>query len=172
MIVKGTIIGCMATPTKSTSILSPALLRTSGALLSAQTALSRVIACDAVDLTEQDPTTIDLLVRLDQAPDNRLRAVELSRKLLMSPSHISRMIDRAEAARLVERSADPNDRRATQIALTEHGRQVVAEFAPHLEAVIDRVINQTLTPSEAQTLVELLGRIEQAAGGSNDPGSP
>ena len=161
----------MAAPPKSSSILSPATLRASGALLSAQIALSRVIGCDAVDRTGQDPTIIDLLVRLDQAPNNRLRAVELSRQLLLSPSHISRMIDRAEHAGLIERNADPSDRRATQILLTSQGRDILTEFAPHLEAVIERVIDHTLTPPETETLVELLGRIEQAAGASPPTGS-
>jgi DNA-binding MarR family transcriptional regulator len=156
----------MTTDPSQSSIFSPATLRTSGALLSAQTALSRLIGRDAVTATNQDATIIDLLIRLDQAPDQRLRAVELSRQLLMSPSHISRMIDRAEEALLVERAADPDDRRATRVALTDQGRQVLTDFSPHLEAIIDRVIHQTLTPSEAETLVELLARIERAAGNS------
>jgi DNA-binding MarR family transcriptional regulator len=152
----------MTQPTKRPSILAPTTLRTSGALLSAQTALAHAIVDEAVAPTGQDRTTIDLLVRLDQAPDNRLRAIELSRQLLMSPSHISRMIDRAEAASLVERSADPDDRRASQIVLTDHGREVLASFAPRFEALIERVIHKALTPSEADTLVELLRRIERA----------
>ncbi|MEA2000593.1 MAG: MarR family transcriptional regulator [Actinomycetota bacterium] len=117
--------------------------------------MSRLIVGDAVTATDHDATTIDLLIRPDQAPDHRPRAVELSRQLLMSPSHISRMIDRAEEALLVERKPDPGDRRATQITLTA--------FSPHLDAIIERVIHQTLTPSGAETLVELLARVEQAA---------
>ena len=89
---------------------------------SAQTALARLIETEAVEPTGHDPTTLDLLVRLDQAPGNRLRAIELSRQLLMSPSHISRTIDRAEAAGLVERGADPDDRRASQVVLTTRAR--------------------------------------------------
>jgi DNA-binding MarR family transcriptional regulator len=162
----------MASSTSHSSILSPTTLRTSGALLSAQTSLTRAIACDAVDPTGHDTTTIDLLVRLDQTRDNRLRAIELSRQLLLSPSHISRMIDRTEAAGLVEREADPQDRRATQIVLTDQGRQILAEFAPHLEAVIDRTIHRTLSPTEADTLVDLLGRIEQAANTSTATEGP
>ena len=158
----------MALAPKRSSILSPATLRTSGALLSAQIALSRIIMCDAVELVGEDPTVIDLLVRLDQAPDNRLRAVELSRQLLMSPSHISRMIDRAEASELVERSTDPDDRRAAQVALTDGGRQILSDFAPHLKGVIQRVIHETLTPAESDKLVELLHRIERAAVGDPD----
>ena len=149
----------------ATSIISPAVLRTSGALLAAQTALARLIACDAVEPIGHDATAMDLLIRLDQTPDNRMRAVELSRQLRLSPSHVSRSIDKAESEGLVARSADPHDRRASQVELTDRGRAVLTEFAPLLEAVIDRTIGQVLTPAEAETLVTLLGRIEVAADG-------
>ena len=132
-------------------------------MLSAQIALGRLIDRSAVAPTGYDPTLIDLLVRLDQAPGNRLRGVDLSRQLLLSPSHVSRMIDRAEAADLVRRSADPDDRRASRVTLTQRGRAVLADFAPRLEAVIEQVIHRNLLPAEAETLVELLGRIERAA---------
>ena len=148
---------------KKPSVLSPTALRASGALLTAQIAMSRLIESEAVAPTGYDPTILDLLVRLDQAPDNQLRAVDLSRRLLMSPSHISRMIDRAEAESLLSRLPDPTDRRATLVVLTAQGRKVLRGFAPRLNAVIERVIHQTLTEPEADTLVELLGRIEKAA---------
>ncbi len=132
-------------------------------MLSAQTAVARLIDIEAVAPTGHDPTILDLLTRLDQAPDGRLRAVELSRQLLKSPSHISRTIDRAAAAGLVERSPDPEDRRASQVCLTPPGRDVVADFAPRLTAIVDRVIHQTLTADEVDLLVSLLGRVEDAA---------
>lgn len=145
------------------SVLSAATLRPSGALLAAHQALGRLIDNEAVPRTGQDPTTMDLLVRLDQAPGNRLRAVDLSRQLQLSPSHISRRIDRAEAAGLVARSADPDDRRASRVTLTPAGREVVRRFAPALEAIIDEVIRRTLRPEEIERLVELLNRVEAAA---------
>lgn len=163
IVVKGTIVVGMEDLPVQPSILSPDTLRPSGAMLSAQIALGRLIDRSAVAPTGYDPTLIDLLVRLDQAPGNRLRGVDLSRRLLLSPSHVSRMIDRAEAAGLVGRSADPNDRRASQVALTPRGREVLVDFAPRLEAVIKQVIHRNLLPAEAKTLVELLGRIERAA---------
>ena len=153
----------MGEPSVKPSILSPETLRPSGAMLSAQIALGRLIDRSAVAPTGYDPTLIDLLVRLDQAPGNRLRGVDLSRQLLLSPSHVSRMIDRAEAAGLVRRSADPDDRRASRVALTKRGHAVLVDFAPRLEAVIEQVIHRNLLPEEAETLVELLGRIELAA---------
>jgi DNA-binding MarR family transcriptional regulator len=162
MIVKGRIMACMAGRPKRASVLPAETLRTSGALLSAQTGLGRLIDTEAVEPTGHDPTTIDLLTRLDQAPGNRLRAIELSRQLRMSPSHISRTIDRAQAAGLVERGADPDDRRASQVTLTASGRDVLEQFAPRLQAIIDRVIGQTLSEAETNTLVELLRRIAKA----------
>lgn len=146
------------------SVVDPRFIRASGALLGAQTALGRVIDDEAVGPTGLDPTIVDLLLRLDQAPGNRLRAVELSRQMLMSPSHVSRRIDRAEQAGLVTRAPDPDDRRAAQINLTSAGRAVVADFGPRLIAVIDRIIDQELSADEVDVLVELLGRIERAAG--------
>lgn len=143
--------------------LDPAVLRATGALRSTQTAVSKLIDTEAVEPTGLDPTTIDLLIRLDQSPHQRLRAVELSRQLLLSPSHISRMVDRAEEAGLVERCADPDDRRASQVALTDAGRTVLIDFAPRLERVLDDIVGTQLSTAEINTLVELLQRVEAAA---------
>ena len=149
-------------------VLDPATIRASGALLACQTALGRRIDDEAVEPTGLDPTVVDLLVRLDQAPRNQLRAVELSRQLLVSASHVSRMLDRAEHAGLVERAADPDDRRASVVTMTEAGRAAVSDFAPRLVAVIDRVINEPLSTDEVTLLVDLLSRIEAAA---SEPGN-
>lgn len=81
----------------------------------------------------------------------------------MSPSHVSRTIDRAEADGLVARETDPDDRRASQVVLAEAGRVVLAEFAPLLAAVIDDVIGGSLNSREVDTLVALLRRVEDAA---------
>jgi DNA-binding MarR family transcriptional regulator len=152
----------MKSTPQSSSVLSPDMLRASGALLSAQKALGHVISCDAAVSTGLDPTTVDLLVRLDQTPHG-LRAVELSDQLLLSPSHVSRIIDHAQAADLVNRDADPNDRRATKITITAQGKEVLLRWAPRFEAIVTQVISEQLTTSEADTLIDLLGRIEHAA---------
>lgn len=163
MIVNTTILERMPDGEEGQRVVDPVVIRASGALLAAETALGRVIDTEAVGPTGLDPTIIDLLLRLDQAPGNRMRAVELSRQVLMSASHVSRTLDRAEAAGLVRRGPDPDDRRAAQVTLTAAGREVVVDFAPRLIAVIHRVIDQHLSEKEVDTLVELLGRIERAA---------
>ncbi len=144
--------------------LDPRMLRPSGALLGAQIAISAVIEDHAVAATGHDPTTLDLLTRLAMSEGNQLRAVELCRQLRLSPSHVSRMLDRAEAAGLVRREPDPDDRRAHQIAITSDGWDVIDRFGPLLNAVLQEVVYNTLEPAEVETLVSLLGRVERAAG--------
>ncbi|MEE9414899.1 MAG: MarR family transcriptional regulator [Acidimicrobiales bacterium] len=139
------------------------LLRPSGALLAAQISLAAAIDSEAVAGTGLDSTTLDLLVRLELAPQRRLRAVELCRQLQLSQSHISRMLDRAEEAQLVERRADPKDRRAKTVILTAKGQRAVDEFAPRLHAVLDQTIHQILDRAEIENLITYLQRIESAA---------
>ncbi len=139
------------------------LLRPSGWLLRAATDVGHVIKANALKSSSVDSTTLDLLLRLRFAPGNRMRGVDLCNQLHKSPSHLSRVLDRAEAFDLVTRSPDPSDRRAHLIAATPKGEAAVDEYLPHLETVLERVVFSTLTTDEIDTLVELLSRLSRAA---------
>lgn len=168
MIVKRTNLARMkkAAPTNAgpshASQLEPTL-RPTGALIAAETAMRGAIDHVAVTQVDQDPTTLDLLMRLSLAPDQELRGVDLCRQLLKSPSHVSRIIDRAERDGLVLRRPDPSDRRAQQITLTESGQAAVNAFLPHLVEVLNQTIQKALTDDEIETLVGLLARIVESA---------
>ncbi len=138
-------------------------LRPTGVLIAAETAMRGAIDHIAVTQVDQDPTTLDLLMRLSLAPNQELRGVDLCRQLLKSPSHVSRIIDRAERDGLVLRRPDPSDRRAQQITLTESGEAAVDAFLPHLVEVLDQTLQKALTDDEIETLVRLLARIAASA---------
>lgn len=140
-----------------------ARLRPSGWLLRAESDLASAINTQAVATTDYDVTTLDLLVRLSQSSTKNLRGVDLCGQLHKSPSHVSRLVDRAEAKGLVERVPDTDDRRAHLITLTAEGEVQVAEFLPHLNDVLQKVIFDTLSEDEIQTLIGLLSRISAAA---------
>jgi DNA-binding MarR family transcriptional regulator len=135
----------------------------SGSILRAQSALEGLIADHAMAMSAHGATTLDLLVRLQISPQHRLRGVELCRQLDLSKSHVSRVVDRAESEGLVRRQADPDDRRAQQITLTETGEDAVQAFAPHLIEVLNRTINSTLSEEEDDALIELLARVTESA---------
>jgi DNA-binding MarR family transcriptional regulator len=125
--------------------------------------MGRAIDVLAVARTDYNPTTLDLLVRLRLAPHHELRGVDLCRQLLKSPGYVSRVIDQAESDGLVIRRADPNDRRAQRIALTQAGEDSLEAFIPHVVKVLDQTVYATLDDHEIETLIDLLGRIAASA---------
>ena len=134
-----------------------------GAILHAHLALSRLFETDVAEKTIHDPTTLDLLLRVRFAPHGGIRAVKLCEQLQKSASHVSRLVERAESARLVERRADPSDRRAQLIVLTNRGKKDLDAYIPHVVAIVDRVIFATLSGKEIELLVKLLTRVENAS---------
>ena len=88
------------------------------AFLNAHAHVTRAIGRDLAAAGLPDLGWYDLLWTLYRAPERRLRVNELAREVVLSPTAMSRFVDRAEKAGVVRREADPADRRALQVALT------------------------------------------------------
>lgn len=138
-------------------------LRTTGLLLETNLAMSAAFEVHAVAPAGLDRDLADLLVRLMLAPGRQLRGVDITRQLFINPARTSRLIDRAETAGLVERRADPDDRRAQQVTVTSTGERVARDFAPLMLQVIERTVFDTFTEQELDTLQGLLTRLRDAA---------
>lgn len=67
-----------------------------------------------------------VLARLKREPG--LRQVELAERLDMEPITLCRIVDRLEEAGLVERKADPSDRRAWRLELTDKASPLVKQL--------------------------------------------
>ena len=78
----------------------------------------------------------DVLLRLARAPERALRMSELSERVLMSPSGLTRLVDRLVARGLVQRLNQPGDARVALAALTEQGLAELREAsATHLRGI-------------------------------------
>jgi len=71
------------------------------------------------------------------------------------------MTDRLERLGLVERRADPHDRRAYGLFLTHDGERRMAEFVARVQQH-DMLINKVLSPDEHRTLMQLLHKFVAA----------
>ncbi len=71
------------------------------------------------------------------------------------------MTDRLERLGLVERRADPHERRAYGLFLTSDGERRMAELVARVQQH-DMLINQVLSPDEHRTLMQLLHKFVAA----------
>lgn len=84
--------------------------------------------------------------------------VELGRLMRIDRTTIVGLIDGIEAAGLVERQPNPQDRRAHRVTLTEKGKQVLETSEPIVNQV-QRDFLSPLSTTEQETLMALLRRL-------------
>ena len=94
----------------------------------------------------------EILVRLSEIPERRMRMSDLADVTLSSRSRLSHQIDRMEKAGLVEREHCTDDRRGAFAVLTELGWSTLVATAPdHVASVRAHLVDQ-LTPAEFAAL--------------------
>jgi DNA-binding MarR family transcriptional regulator len=105
----------------------------------------------------------DVLVQLEEAEGHRLRMTELARRVVISKSGLTRLVDRMVEAGLVTRCFDDVDRRGRWVAITDEGLERLRDAAPrHLRGVRQYFLNE-LDAESARVLAEVLGRIGEKA---------
>jgi DNA-binding MarR family transcriptional regulator len=101
------------------------------------------------------------LLALSRAGEEGMRRVDLANELQLSPSGITRLLDRLEDQGLVGKGECKADARVSYAVLTEAGLAKLKEAWPkHIEAVERRVAG-VLSDEEIETLRELLGRLSE-----------
>ena len=113
-------------------------------------------------LRERFDTTLprfDLMSQLWRYPGG-LKMNELSRHLMVTGGNVTGIVDPLEKAGLVERAAEPADRRAYRVRLTRAGRKTFAEMARTQEEWIIEML-AGLSRREHADLYKLLGRMKQ-----------
>ena len=105
------------------------------------------------------PEEADLLVRLGEAPEQRLRMADVSRSLRLSKSGVTRLVDRLAERGLLVRAACPSDRRVVYAGLTSEGRRAAAAAAPALAAGVAQQLAGRLSTQDLEQLTALLRRL-------------
>ncbi|REG83250.1 MarR family winged helix-turn-helix transcriptional regulator [Marinomonas pollencensis] len=89
------------------------------------------------------------------------RSSDISRILNVDSSAITRMLDRLEKKQLIQRTADPEDRRSSLIELTDKGHATTLRALPLANQAIDR-LTECLTHHERDNLQDYLAKIVDA----------
>ena len=131
------------------------------AFLLTHAAAVRAIERELADAGQIPLTWYDVLLELDSAPQRRLRMQDLSDRVVLSRTRVSRLVDELVRSGLVERLGDDADRRVSYAALTTEGRRRRRTAAPVYLAAIERTFSGHLSERELRTLATLLEKVRR-----------
>jgi DNA-binding MarR family transcriptional regulator len=138
------------------------------ALLAAHSALMKDFA--ARDIWEDiSMREYDVLYTLSKCPSGGISLTELHRHVLLSQPALSRMVDRLAGRGLVERCADPADRRGLRLSLTPAGRALQRRIGRRHARDVAVALGGSLTFDEIRQLEAISRKLASAPGMQNRP---
>ena len=132
------------------------------ALLRAHSASLRAIETALAGAGQIPLTWYDVLLELSAAPEEKLRMQQVSDRVLLSRTRVSRLVDEIAAAGLVRREPDPADRRASFVVLTDEGRSKLRAAAPVYRQGIRDHFGRHLDAAQLETVRTALETVAMA----------
>ena len=134
-------------------------LTTLGLLFESSSGLRRLFARQFEAERSVSSLSFDVLIRLARTPGAELRMSELAAQTSLTPSGLTRSVDRLQEQGLVERRICPEDRRGAFAVLTPAGRELMDRAIPEHVAHVDELLTSLFTEEEEATLARLLRRL-------------
>jgi len=108
------------------------------------------------ELAGQD---FEILIRLARTPGGRLRMSDLAAQTALTPSGLTRAVDRLSDAGLVSRQACPEDRRGAFAALTDTGMKRMLRALELHRSQLAELLAGVLEPHEELAFVSALRKL-------------
>lgn len=139
--------------------VSPEQLAIWRAFLRAHGSIIRRLENDLMDRHGLQLAWYDVLARLVEADGHRLRMSELADRVMLSPSGLTRLVDRMVEAGLLCREPSENDARGFYAVLTDDGyERLRAAAGTHLRGIHDYVLSH-YTEEELDEIAAYLARL-------------
>lgn len=101
-------------------------------------------------------TQYEIMVRLADADERRLRMSELAERIVTAKSAATYQVKRLAERNLVETRKCDHDNRATWVVLTDAGRELLEQAAPCLLSLVRELFLDAIDCDQAAELTELL----------------
>jgi len=142
-------------------------LTTVGLLFESSAGLRRVFERRFESERALSNQSFDVLIRLARTPGSELRMSELAAQTSLTPSGLTRSVDRLAEQGLVVRRVCPEDRRGAFAVLTPAGQELMDRAIPDHLAHIDELLSDLFTSEEEETLALLLRKLRDHLFASN-----
>lgn len=118
------------------------------------------LANRALNGYQLSPAARQALAVLDGAGEP-LSPTEIARRLIVTTASVTSLLDTLERRGLVERRADPADRRRLLVAITPPARDLVRRYVPEIVA-LQAAVMSGIGEEDRQQLIAVLTRIREA----------
>ena len=106
----------------------------------------------------------DVLTHLEMA-GGQLRLSDLASAIVLSPSGLSKLLDRMESSGLITREPHPSDARAALATITPEGRALVRKARRGHHALLEKTFGSALDDRDVADLVRIMERIDASVSG-------
>lgn len=122
-------------------------------LVKSNAILSRRLSVHGLDFSD-----FMILSYLNEAPEQKLRRIDLAEKLGLTASGITRMLLPLEKLGIIERNLDDSDARARYATITKAGKNLLQDATASIEMKLEDIIPEEKR-SELNKFTELLDEI-------------
>lgn len=139
--------------------LSSAEMAAWHALLRSHSTLVRTLEAELLSEHGLSLPAYEVLSHVSEAPNRRLRMSDLTRHARLTPSGLTRLVDKLVRGGLIERVRCPEDARVIYAALTDRGLdRLKTAYPTHLRGVRNHLVDR-LDAGELNALATALGKL-------------
>ena len=138
----------------------PAVLRKSVSRLydAFREAAETVGNISSVDVSIRQHQTMSLVCRLTEEKPNGVTLKELAEAMKLAPATVSELVESLVKKNFLQRVQNPDDRRAVQITLTDHGQTMLDQCIKCVDGLCDRLLSG-LSADERTAMLGALTKI-------------
>ena len=140
--------------------LDPQELRAWRGMLRAHAALTKQLDAELEARHGLPLSSYEVLVRLADAEDERMRMCDLASSIVLSRSGLTRLVDRLERDGLIVRESCASDARGAFARLTPRGREVLEAARTTHHAGVRELFLGRLSPDERELLACVWERLQ------------
>ncbi|MEI7620674.1 MAG: MarR family transcriptional regulator [Candidatus Falkowbacteria bacterium] len=122
-------------------------------LIKSNAILSRRLSVHGLDFSD-----FMILSYLNEAPEQKLRRIDLAEKLGLTASGITRMLLPLEKLGIIERNLDDSDARARYATITKAGKNLLQDASASIEMKLEDIIPEEIR-ADLEKFTRILERI-------------
>ena len=112
----------------------------------------------SIDISIRQHQTMSLVCRLTEDKPNGVTLKELAEAMKLAPATVSELVESLVKKNFLQRVQNPEDRRAVQITLTDHGQTLLDQCIKCVNGLCEKLLSE-LSVSERTAMLNALEKI-------------